>query len=92
MRLLSCIVPVVESPGSPVWHLRWPWGTLQCWRKGDTKWSVSMGKNVGLHVHAGRLEAWTARKPIPRCPRGCVRIFKERRIGKGFFLSHVSHA
>jgi hypothetical protein len=56
------VVPVFKRPGSPVWHLCWPWGILQCWRRGDSKWGVSIGLKVGLHIHAGRLEAWTTRR------------------------------
>lgn len=60
--LRAMVVPVVKTPGSPVWHLGWPWGMVQCWRRGDSKWVVGIGHNVGLHIHAGRLEAWTKRR------------------------------
>jgi hypothetical protein len=58
----ALVVPVVKTPGSPVWHLSWPWGMLQCWRRGDSKWGVGIGRNVGLWINAGRLEAWTKRR------------------------------
>ena len=60
--LRALVVPVVKTPGSPVWYLAWPWGMVQRWRRGDSKWGVSIGHNVGLHIHAGRLEAWTNRR------------------------------
>ena len=60
--LRALVVPVVKTPGSPVWHLSWPWGMVQCWRRGDSKWGVGIGRVVGLHIHAGRLEAWTKRR------------------------------
>lgn len=60
--LRAMVVPVVKTPGSPVWHLSWPWGMVQCWRRGDSKWGVGIGRLVGLHIHAGRMEAWTKRR------------------------------
>ena len=60
-KIYRMVVPVVKTPGSPVWHLSWPWGMVQCWRSGDIKWGVGIGRTVGLYIHAGRLEAWTKR-------------------------------
>ena len=71
------VVPEVKTARSPAWHLKWPWGMVQCWKLDRRRWGVKIGRfawgirndwpwrTALVHIHCGHLEAWSDRKCGP---------------------------
>ncbi len=71
------VVPEILRAHSPAWHLKWPWGMVQCWKLDRRRWGIAVGplaagikrdwpwRTALVHIHCGKLEAWSKRMAGP---------------------------